>query len=416
MQKSRITIIIVAASIALVGLTITQSAWVWNAVKLVKEQHDHRVDMALEEVIAGMRDAATPVKEGSEGSIFDAVDTTLLASLLLQYIDYHKLDPEFEYAVVKNSNDSVLHASTPVIPKSMMKNCHKKCLHCLWSEEYTHLEVYFPSQGREVLLGTSVWLIFTAIFILVTIFTFMYIINTIIKQKKLSEIKNDFINNMTHEFKTPISTISLASEVLLHTNGDASAERIKKYSKIIYDENIRMRGQVDRVLQVARLDRDEFSLTKSEFDLHQLVRETVKNLCFEKCEEQTTTHYQLSADNHILNADQMHIKNVVTNLVDNAIKYSRNGTTLNIQTRNKQDGIVLSIEDSGIGMSKETIKHIFDKFYRIPTGNIHNVKGFGLGLYYVKNMVDAHGGHIDVKSEINKGSRFDVYLPLDTPI
>ncbi len=416
MQKSQITIIIVAASIALVGLTITQSSWVWNAVKLVQEQHDHRVDMALEEVIVGMRNAGTQGKADSAENIFDAIDTTLLASLLMQYIDFHKLDPEYEYAVLKNSNDSVLYASSPVIPKSMKKNCHKKCLHCLWSEEYTHLEVYFPSQGREVLVGMSVWLIFTAIFILVIIFTFMYIINTIIKQKKLSEIKNDFINNMTHEFKTPISTISLASEVLLHTNGDASPDRIKKYSKIIYDENIRMRGQVDRVLQVARLDRDEFSLTKSEFDLHLLIKETVKNLCFEKCEEQTTTIYQLDADPHILNADEMHIKNVVTNLVDNAIKYSRNGTTLNIQTVNRQEGIVLSIEDNGIGMSKETVKHIFDKFYRIPTGNIHNVKGFGLGLYYVKNMVDAHGGHIDVKSEINKGSRFDVYLPLDTPI
>jgi two-component system phosphate regulon sensor histidine kinase PhoR len=177
-----------------------------------------------------------------------------------------------------------------------------------------------------------------------------------------------------------------------------------------------MRGQVDRVLQVARLDREEFSLTKSSFDLHQLVKETVKNLCFEKCEEQTTLNYKLDAEPHILTADEMHIKNVITNLVDNAIKYSNNGTVLNIQTENKQEGIVLSIEDNGIGMSKETIKHIFDKFYRIPTGNIHNVKGFGLGLYYVKNMVDAHGGHIEVKSEINKGSRFDVYLPLDTPI
>ncbi len=416
MQKSHIIIIIVAATISLVGLTITQSSWVWNAVKLVQEQHDHRVDMALDEVIEGMRRADT--HPGTGKNIFDAVDTTLLASLLRQYIDYHKLDPEYEYAVVKNSNDSILHASTAVIPKSLKKNCHKICLYCLWKAEYTHLEVYFPSQRKEVLVEMSVWLIFTAIFILIIIFSFLYIINTIIKQKKLSEIKNDFINNMTHEFKTPISTISLASEVLLNADAEASPERIKKYSKIIYDENIRMRGQVERVLQVARLDRDEFSLTKSEFDLHQLVKDTVKNLCFEKCEEQTTLNYQLAADHHILNADEMHIKNVITNLVDNAIKYSRNGsgTTLNIQTQNKEDGIVLSIEDNGIGMPKETIKHIFDKFYRIPTGNIHNVKGFGLGLYYVKNMVNAHGGDIEVKSEINRGSRFDVYLPLDTPI
>ena len=407
-----------AASISLVGLTITQSSWVWNAVKLVQEQHDHRVDMALEEVILGMRDDNVQLETGTGKSIFEVIDTMLLSSLLRQYIDFHKLDPEYEFAVVKNSNDSILYASSSSIPKSMKKNCHKKCLYCLWNEEYTHLEVYFPSQRKEVLVEMSVWLIFTAIFILITIFSFLYIINTIIKQKKLSEIKNDFINNMTHEFKTPISKISLASEVLLHADENASPERIKKYSKIIYDENIRMRGQVDRVLQVARLDRDEFSLTKSEFDLHQLVKETVKNLCFEKCEELITLNYQLAADHHILNADEMHIKNVVTNLVDNAIKYSSNGngTTLNIQTQNKQEGIVLTIEDNGIGMPKETIKHIFDKFYRVPTGNIHNVKGFGLGLYYVKNMVNAHGGDIEVKSEINRGSRFDVYLPLDAPI
>jgi two-component system phosphate regulon sensor histidine kinase PhoR len=416
MQRSQITIVILAASISLVGLTITQSFWVWNAVNLQENQYNHRIDMALDEVIDGMKNAKDHSLEQPKNTFFDAIDTTLLASLLRQYVDYHKLDPDYEYAVVMNSNDSIIHASTPVIPKSLKKNCHKKCLHCLWNEEYTHLEVYFPSKRKEVLVQMSFWLIFTDIFILIIIFTFMYIINTIIKQKKLSEIKNDFINNMTHEFKTPISTISLASEVLLHADANAAPERLKKYAKIIYDENIRMRAQVDRVLQVARLDRDEFSLTKSEFDLHQLVKETVQNLCFEKCEEKTTLNYELNAKHHILNADEMHIQNVITNLVDNAIKYSRNGTTLKIQTENRQEGIVLSIEDNGIGMSKETIKHIFDKFYRVPTGNIHNVKGFGLGLYYVKNMVDAHGGYIEVKSEINKGSRFDVFLPLDTPI
>ena len=426
MKKSQITIIILAASISLVGLTITQCSWVWNAINLVQEQHDHRVDMALEEVIDGMVNANDAALNRSENAFyseaqpkitfFEVIDTTLLASLLMQYIDYHKLDPDFEYAILKTSNDSIIYSSTEIISKSLKKDCHKACLSCLWKEEFFHLEVYFPSQRKVVLVEMSVWLVFTAIFFLILIFTFMYIINTIIKQKKLSEIKNDFINNMTHEFKTPISTISLASEVLLQTNADASPERIKKYLKIIYDENIRMRGQVDRVLQVARLDRDEFSLTKSEFDLHQLVRNTVQHLCFDQCEEVTTVNYHFDADQFILNADEMHIKNVVTNLVDNAIKYSSNGTSLNIQTNNKQEGIILSIEDDGIGMSKETIKHIFDKFYRIPTGNIHNVKGFGLGLYYVKNMVDAHGGHIEVKSEINKGSRFDIYLPLDTPI
>jgi len=427
MQRSHIIIIIIFASIALIGLTITQSAWILNAVNLGQEQHDHRIQVALEEVIDELVDANDPeivfnerpvkISACEENTFFSVIDTILLKYLLYKYIDYHKLDTAaYEYAIVKTSNDSIIHASTNLIPKSMKKKAHKACLSCLWKEEYFHLEVYFPSQRKEVLVEMSAWLVLTGIFILIVIFTFRYIINTIIRQKKLSEIKNDFINNMTHEFKTPISTISLAAEVLLHSKSDSSTERIKKYSKIIYDENTRMRGQVERVLQVARLDKEEFSLTKSEFNLHQLVRDTVQNLCFEQCEDETTVNYHLDAEQYELSADEMHIKNVVVNLVDNAIKYSTNGPRINIYTQNREEGILLSIEDNGIGMSNESTRHIFDKFYRVPTGNIHNVKGFGLGLYYVKNMVDAHGGRIEVNSELDKGSRFDLFLPLDTPI
>jgi two-component system phosphate regulon sensor histidine kinase PhoR len=426
MQRSHIIIIILFASISLVGLTITQSFWVWNAVNLGEKQHDHRIDVALNEVIDELVDAnekeivfeEKPVQKSSckDLTFFSVIDTVLLANLLDKYIDYHRLDDNYEYAIVKTSNDSIIHASTRPISKSLKKKAHKACLSCLWKEEYFHLEVYFPSQRKEVLVEMSVWLVLTGIFILIVIMTFMYIINTIIRQKKLSEIKNDFINNMTHEFKTPISTISLASEVLLQTDTGSSPDRIKKYSKVIFDENTRMRVQVERVLQVARLDRDEFKLTKSEIDLHRLVKETVQNLCFEQCEDETTVHFHLDAERSNLNADEMHIKNIIVNLVDNAIKYSSNGTRIDIYTTNKNNGITLSVQDNGIGMSQEVTRHIFDKFYRVPTGNIHNVKGFGLGLYYVKNMVDAHGGHIEVDSELHKGSRFDVYLPLDTPI
>ncbi len=427
MQRSQIILIIFFASVSLVGLTITQSFWVWNAVKLGEKQHDHRIDVALEEVIDELVDAndqnivfsERPLRKSNreEPTFFSVIDTVLLADLLSKYIDYHKLDSDYEYAIVKTSNDSIIFASTPHITKQMKKKAHKACLSCLWKEEYFHLEVFFPSQRKEVLVEMSVWLVLSGIFILIVIMTFLYIINTIIRQKKLSEIKNDFINNMTHEFKTPISTISLAAEVLLNSESDTpSAERIKKYSRVIYDENSRMRAQVERVLQVARLDREEFSLTKSEFDLHGLVKTTVENLCFEKCGENTIVNYHLDAVHSRLHADELHIKNIVVNLVDNAIKYSNNGTRINIYTKNRNKGITLSIEDNGIGMSQEVTRHIFDKFYRVPTGNIHNVKGFGLGLYYVKNMVDAHGGSIEVRSEPNKGSRFDVYLPLDTPI
>jgi two-component system phosphate regulon sensor histidine kinase PhoR len=426
MQRKHIIIIILFTSIALVGLTITQSLWAWKAIKIAEKQKDHRIDVALEEVVDELVEAnegtvvfsEKPVRKTSceEVNFFSALDTVLLDKLLAKYVDFHRLDPDYEYAIIQTSNDSILHATTPIITKSMRKDAYEACLSCLWKDDYFHLEVYFPSTRKDVLVELSAWLVLTGVFILIVILTFLYIVNTIIRQKKISEIKNDFINNMTHEFKTPISTISLAAEVLLHADNDSFPDRIKKYSRIIYDENNRMRSQVERVLQVARLDKEEFTLTKSEFDLHSLITDAVQNLCFEKCEEETTVKYHLDAEYHSLKADEMHIKNIVVNLVDNAIKYSNNGTLINIYTRNRNHGITLSVEDNGIGMTPEAARHIFDKFYRVPTGNIHNVKGFGLGLYYVKNMVDAHGGNIEVHSEPNKGSRFDVYLPLDTPI
>ncbi len=182
MQKSQITIIILAVSISLVGLTITQSSWVWNAVNLVQEQHDHRVDMALEEVVDALVNAndaelnrpENPLYSDTQpkNTFFNVIDTTLLASLLIQYIDYHKLDPDFEYAILKTRNDSIIYSSTEIIPKSLKKNCHKACLSCLWKEEFFHLEVYFPSQRKVVLVEMSVWLIFTALFFLILVLQF----------------------------------------------------------------------------------------------------------------------------------------------------------------------------------------------------------------------------------------------------
>jgi len=258
------------------------------------------------------------------------------------------------------------------------------------------------------------WLGTSGIFIIIVILSIATTILAILKQKKISEIKNDFINNMTHEFKTPISTISLAAEVLTNTDPASSADRIQKYSRIIYDENLRMRNQVERVLQVALLDKGEFKLKKTEFDLHRLLKYAVQNLCIEKCEEHTTVNYNLNAEDHVVSADNMHITNIIVNLVENAIKYSNGDSIIDIGTVNTDQDIMLSVEDNGIGMSQEKLKFIFDKFYRVPTGNLHDVKGFGLGLYYVKNIVEAHGGQIKVSSELNKGSRFEVYLPLVT--
>jgi two-component system, OmpR family, phosphate regulon sensor histidine kinase PhoR len=409
------------------GLILTQLFWVMKAVQLAEKQYNHRVDMTLEDVINEMLGSSDsliilsskiePGKTANQNlTIFDAVDTAQMRRLLDKYSEYHQLSKNYEYAIIKTANDSVIYSTIPDFRKLPHKKIHKACLSCLWKAEYFHLAVYFPSQRNQTIFEMSLWLIMSGMFLIIIIILITYIINTIIKQKKISEIKNDFINNMTHEFKTPISTISLAAEILLKADKESSTERLQKYSKIIYDENQRMRLQVDRVLQAASLEKGDYELRKSEFDIHQVIREAVRNLCFELCEERATVNYHLDAENHIIQADQMHMTNVMINLIDNAIKYSKEQVILNFSSVNVDSGINITIEDKGIGMNQDSLKHIFDKFYRVPTGNIHTVKGFGLGLYYVKNILEAHGGIIDVKSELNKGTRFDIYIPLDTPI
>ena len=427
MQKYSIKLIIILASLSLSGLILTQLFWVVKAVQLAEKQYDHRVNIAMDEVVEEMVRAndtslisnKNPYYQNHSKqklTFFEVIDTALMARLLEKYIDYHNLDKDYEFAIVKTVDHSIIHSTTPDFEKLTKRKIHKACLSCLWQEEYFHLALFFPSQRKEAIVEMSVWLSLSGMFILIVIILFTYIITTIIRQKKLSDIKNDFINNMTHEFKTPISTISLAAEVLINADAQSSAERLQRYSRIIFDENQRMRSQVDRVLQVASLEKGDYELRKSEFDIHKVIRETVQNQCFEKCDDRTSVQYHLDAENHILHADQMHITNVVVNLVDNAIKYSNEQIILNLYSRNQDGGLVFAIEDQGIGMSQDALKHIFDKFYRVPTGNIHTVKGFGLGLYYAKNIIEAHGGHIRVRSELNKGTRFDVYIPLDSPI
>jgi two-component system phosphate regulon sensor histidine kinase PhoR len=427
MQNSNIKLIIIVSALALAGLILTQLFWVMKAVQLAEKQYHHRVDMTLDDVINELLNQSdsldfsvtniiTGTSEILNPTFFDAVDTSMIRRSMDKYADYHQLDKNYEYAIIKTSNDSIIYSTIPDFQRLTRKKIHKACLSCLWKNEYFHLAVYFPSQRNQTIVEMSLWLLMSGMFIVIVIILITYIITTIIRQKKVSDIKNDFINNMTHEFKTPISTISLAAEVLIQADKESSVERLQKYSKIIYDENQRMRLQVERVLQAASLEKGDYELKKSEFNIHRIIREVVRNLCFEKCEERTTVNYHLDAKNHIIRADQMHMTNVMMNLVDNALKYSREKIILNFFSSNTDSGINISIEDNGIGMNHESLKHIFDRFYRVPTGNIHTIKGFGLGLYYVKNIIEAHGGNISVHSEPNKGTRFDLFIPLDAPI
>ncbi len=420
MRKRTIQIIILFSSLSLTGLILTQTFWVNNALDLAEKQHAHRVDLAMDDVIEELIDRKDTIIANYPDStkeklltrnIFQVLDTVFLVELLKKYVDYHELNQDYHYFIVKTSNDSVIF---PERQKPFINNnykIHKACLYCLWKKDYYHLELYFPDIRRHEFIRISAWLTFSGIFLSIVMISFYYTIVLILRQKKISQMRDDFINNITHEFKTPIATISLASEVLLNHEKENPDGRIAKYSRVIFDENRRMRSQVDRVLQMAVMDKGEYILHKKDVDMNEFIKTNVNNLCLEHCDNNVDLQYDLQAEKPIIQIDELHMANILNNLVNNAIKYSGKKIVLKIGSKNEDHNYIFWIQDEGIGISKEDQKYIFDKFYRVHTGDIHDVKGFGLGLYYVKTMIEAHKGEIFVTSEPEKGTRFDIKLP-----
>ncbi|MEY4905031.1 MAG: hypothetical protein RLZZ292_2846 [Bacteroidota bacterium] len=273
------------------------------------------------------------------------------------------------------------------------------------------LMVFFPAKSSYV--WSTVWmtLLASVLFTGIILFCFAYTINVIFEQKKLSEIKNDFINNMTHEFKTPIATISLATDSIANPIVYNNPDKLKRFANIIRQENKRMNDQVEKVLQMAILDREEMRLNKNSVNLHDVITQAVSNFSLQVEKREGTLNAELNAENPIIEGDLTHISSMIQNLMDNANKYSPEKPEITVSTRNISGGVEVTVTDKGMGMSKEARKHIFDKFYRVHTGNLHDVKGFGLGLSYVKAMMTAHKGTVDVKSELGKGSNFILYFP-----
>ena len=420
MKKETIKLIVLLTTISLLGLIFTQLFWIKNAIDQSENQFDHRISMALSKVLDDMvelnelnrlqkRQYISESCGNDLVTVIHYLDTSLVDSLLKAKFEFYCLDSIFDFGIIHAKNDSAWTSEYGLDQGRKKITRYKICLKNLFKTQNYNLEVYFPEKRKFILLSMSAWLTVSILFLFVVTGSFIYTIMAILRQKKISEIKNDFINNMTHEFKTPISTISLASEVLIQNKG--TDEQLNKYSKVIFEENQRLKTQVERVLQMAKLDKGELKLRITEVNIHELIKDTVENLYLDYCEKPVSLVYQFYATNSIIQIDKVHMTNIINNLIDNAHKYSYNNLRITISTKNSDRGIIIVFRDNGIGMSKETQKHIFDKFYRIPTGNIHNVKGFGLGLNYVKSLINAHSGTISIKSELKKGSIFTIFLP-----
>jgi two-component system phosphate regulon sensor histidine kinase PhoR len=266
---------------------------------------------------------------------------------------------------------------------------------------------------RKLVLKQMRWMIFGAIFFTLVIIAAFYVtVNALLRQKKLSEIKNDFINNMTHEFKTPLATISLAVDALKNEKVIQDRQKSEYFTGIIKEENRRMNKQVETILQASLLDRQEQQLNLTTIHAHSIIQEAMENFQLQLDGKGGRMELQLNAKSDLIDADEVHFTNLISNLIDNAVKYSNDNPFIRITTHSTSKSLIIRIEDNGIGMTKETQRRIFEKFYRAHTGNLHNVKGFGLGLSYVKTIVEAHQGKIKVDSVMGKGTTFTLEFPL----
>ncbi|MBC7919668.1 MAG: HAMP domain-containing histidine kinase [Ferruginibacter sp.] len=348
----------------------------------------------------------------TDRKINDRINARMLDSLLRKEIRNRGIGIPFEHGVRTPDTKGLLFASPGGTPERLRQSAFKVNL---FSNDLncaeTYLMVNFPTQQQYIFQKLGFVFLSSAVLILVVISCFYAAITTILQQKKLSEVKNDFINNMTHEFKTPIATISLACEVLQDGTVSADPVRMNRYLGVIGDENKRLGSQVEKVLQTALLDKGNLKLKISRVDVHEVIDHVLQNIGVQIEQRHGRIRLDLRAENPTIEADEMHLTNIIHNLVDNANKYSPTEPEIGIQTRSVREGVYITVADKGVGMNKEALQRIFERFYRVPTGNVHNVKGFGLGLSYVKTILQLHRGSIRVESQPGKGSSFEVFLP-----
>ncbi len=348
-----------------------------------------------------------------EINLEDRIDKKTLVKIINRVFRNNNIHLPYEFAVIREKEKLYFKSegfNLGTKPKLYRKELFPDDISTQIISNPYNLLLYFKLD-KSILHPLPAIVLTSVILTLIILGIFIYTIYVIFKQKQLSEIKNDFINNMTHELKTPISTISLASQMLKDKSIPLAVKNLDQISLIIENESKRLGFHVEKVLQMAIIDKGGLQLKRKKVNVHKILESILINTRLKINEQNGTLYTELKAENQIIYADELHISNIFANLLDNAIKYSKNNPKIEVRTSNKNGYIVVSIKDYGIGIRKENQKKIFEKFYRVPTGNIHDVKGFGLGLSYVKKIIDEHKGDIKLTSEKGKGSQFDVYLP-----
>lgn len=421
MNQKTIRIVILFAAISLVGIASFQIFWVSKAFNLESKQFNERVTVALNNVARTVQvlnkdssDLYAPIQQISSNffivSTNDTLHPFLLENILSKEFENRNIQTAFEYMIYDCFTDSIVFGKNVPLKKDDKSFINFASRNERWKETTHYFGVYFPDKRSYIISAMDLW-IFSSIFLFIVMLFFTYTIWVILKQKRISEIKTDFINNMTHELKTPISTISLSIDVLERPNMIENPEKLKRYAQIIKQENNRLKNQVEKVLQMASLERSNIELEKSEINLHQLIDNTINSFDLILNDKEVTLKKSFTAEDDKIIADAFHLGNVFFNLLDNAIKYSKEQALIEINTSNTSQGIIVQVKDNGIGISDKDKKNVFDKFYRVNTGNLHDVKGFGLGLNYAQTMIKLHKGWIKLKNNKPKGTIVELFLP-----
>jgi len=410
--------------ITISGLFITQAYWFKKSFLLHERQFDEKINIALRDVAHQLlildKDSSSriaPITKIASNEFYINTDCYFklidLDRLIKQEFFKRNININFDYTILKSDNFDILLGNTisGIFTTSQQNTTEIACKTRSDNKERLDFKIRINNKTTHLINSMGIWM-YSSISLLFILGVFTFIMISIIKGKKLSELKKDFVNNMTHELMTPITNISVASDAIRNKNTQMNEEKLNKYAEIIYSENVRLHNLVDKVLQVSAIEKNDESLTFEEIDIHKIIEKVI--VSFEPLLQQRKGSVQsfLTTTNNLLYADRIHLANVIYNLIENAIKYSNKNPEITIKTTDAKNGVNITISDNGIGIKKEDQQHVFDKFFRAETGNLHNTKGYGIGLSYVKLITEKHHGKLTFKSKLKKGSTFNIYLPI----
>lgn len=415
MKGNRTRLFIAISSGALLTVLIIQVNWIIQTAKIKEEIFNDKANMVLAktaEALGSDKEACTTIEASVEKNSIAELPAKLgknevhkIDSLFTHYMKFYNFHIDYSFEVIKPSPVTAMNTG------DFANAIYNKSLEYATGKSGFELKLIFPEKKQYILAEMGTLFITSVILILVVLVLFWRTIQSLIREKQLSEHTTDFLNNMTHEFKTPLTNIALAGKMIVKDSTLKQQDKLRHYSTIILEENEKLRLQVEQVLSMTALERGEIPIRKAELDFHALILDVLKSITIQVENKHGQLKLNLDAKRFVVMGDKTYLTNVLCNLIDNAIKYSREKPEISIQTMNSGQELVIVVSDKGMGIGIEYQKKVFDKFFRVPTGDLHNVKGFGLGLAYIKKIVELHGGNIELESENEKGTTFILTIP-----